>query len=142
MNIGVAGRKLIEEFEQYRDKAYLDQHGIWTCGWGHTAGVTETTTCTPEEAEAWLLADIAAAEHGVNSTVHAPLTQNEFDALVCFTYNVGVGAEAHSTMVKLLNEGDFLEAAAQFPRWNLVRGEPNAGLTRRRVAEQTLFNAA
>jgi len=130
---------LIKSFESLRLTAYQDQRGIWTCGWGHTSGVTSTTTCTPEQAEDWFLEDTQFAVNGVNVSIDTNITQNQFDALASFTYNVGVGSEAHSTMAKLINERNFSAAAAQFPLWDHVDGVANAGLLRRREAEQALF---
>lgn len=138
--LGSAGEGLIKSFEELRLVAYLDQRGRWTCGWGHTGSdVVEGTTCTLEQAEEWLQHDMQAAEHGVDSSIQTNITQNQFDALVSFTFNVGVGAEGHSTMAKLINARDFPGAAAEFPKWSHVNGVPNAGLLRRRQAERALF---
>ncbi len=134
------GENLIKSFESLRLTAYQDQKGVWTCGWGHTgADVVAGTTCTPEQAEAWFLKDTQAAVNGVDTSIATNINQNQFDALVSFTFNVGVGAEAHSTMVKLINARNFTGAAAEFPKWDHVNGVPNAGLLRRRQAEQALF---
>jgi lysozyme len=139
--LGSAGEALIKSFESLALKAYQDQRGVWTCGWGHTAGVTADTTCTPQLAEAWFLGDTQTAVNGVDASITTNVTQNQFDALVSFTYNVGIGAEAHSTMAKLINERDFAGASAEFPKWDHVDGVPDAGLLRRRLAEQSLFNS-
>lgn len=143
MQLGMAGKGLILSFEQLKLAAYLDQRGVWTCGWGHTGpDVGPDTTCTADEANAWFAADVHGAELAVLRTVDIAMTQNQFDALVSFTYNVGSGAEAHSTLLKLFNQGDVQGAAAEFPKWNHVNGVVDAGLTRRRLAEQALFLAA
>ena len=139
--LGSRGEALIKSFESLRLAAYQDQKGIWTCGWGHTADVVGGTTCTPEQAEEWFLQDTQAAIHGVDASLTTNVTQGQFDALVSFTFNVGVGAEAHSTMAKRINARDFAGAAAEFPKWDHVDGVPNAGLLRRRQAEQALFLA-
>jgi lysozyme len=134
------GEDLIKSFESLRLTAYQDQRGIWTIGWGHVAPtVVEGLTCTPEQAEDWFLEDTQFAVNGVNVSIDTNITQNQFDALVSFTYNVGVGSEAHSTMAKLINERNFPAAAAQFPLWDHADGQPDAGLLRRRQAEQALF---
>jgi lysozyme len=136
------GEGLIKEFEELRLTAYQDQKGVWTCGWGHTGlDVVEGTTCTPEQAEEWFLQDTQAAVHGVDTSITTNVSQNQFDALVSFTFNVGVGHEAHSTMARLINARNFTAAAAEFPKWDHVNGVENAGLKRRRLAEQALFNA-
>lgn len=134
------GEDLIKSFEELRLVAYQDQKGIWTIGWGHTGSeVVEGFTCTPEQAEQWFIEDTQFADNGVNASIHTHVTQNQFDALVSFTFNVGVGAEAHSTMAKLINARNFIGAAAEFPKWDHVNGVVNAGLQRRRLAEQALF---
>jgi len=140
MQLGAAGKALIQSFESLRLQAYQDQRGIWSIGWGHTPAVEYQET-TPEEADEWFAQDTQAACNGVMRTVDVPMSQNQFDALVSFTYNVGVGSEAHSTLVGLLNQGKYDLAAAQFSFWNHVNGQVDLGLTRRRAAEQALFNS-
>jgi lysozyme len=141
MQLGAKGKTLIQSFETIRLKAYQDQHGIFTCGWGHTGpDVNAYTVCTMEQADAWFLTDTENAVRATNHVVTIPLTQNEFDALVSFTFNVGVGAEAHSTLIKLLNTGtNNVTVGDQFLVWNHVEGVANLGLTRRRCAERALF---
>ena len=139
MILGAAGRALIESFEELRLSAYLDQRGIPTIGYGHTAGVKMGDTCTEEQADAWLEEDAQTATSGVEKSLQVFCNQNQFDALTSFTFNVGVGAEAHSTLIKLMNAGDTQGAADQFLVWDHVNGVPNAGLLRRRQAEQALF---
>lgn len=136
------GEDLIKSFEELRLVAYQDPKGIWTCGWGHTGpDVVEGTTCNAQLAEAWFLGDTQAACNGVEHSLTTNVSQNQFDALVSFTFNVGVGAEAHSTMLALINARNFAGAANEFPKWDHVDGEVNGGLLRRRLAEQDLFLA-
>jgi lysozyme len=140
MGLGPKGKALIESFESLRLASYQDQRGIWTLGWGHTgADVGPGQTCTPEQADIWFYGDTGWAARGVISTVDVAINQNQFDALVSFTFNVGVGSEAHSTLVRVLNAGNYMMAAEQFLVWNHVNGVVDAGLTRRRVAERALF---
>lgn len=139
MTLGAKGRALIQSFEQCRLQAYQDQRGIWTIGFGHTRGVVPYQTCTQAEAEDWFTQDTAEAVRAVIASTDVPLTQNQFDALVAFTYNVGAGSEAHSTLIKLLNAGRYALAADQFNLWNHIDGQVSAGLTRRRAAERALF---
>lgn len=140
MILGPKGKALIQSFEKLELVSYQDERGIWTIGWGHTGSdVGPNQVCTPDQADTWFISDTQAAVHGVWRTVDVALTQNQFDALVSFTFNVGVGSEAHSTLVKLLNAGNVQGAADQFLVWNHVDGIPNAGLTRRREAERALF---
>jgi lysozyme len=138
MQLGPKGKALIQSFEQCRLEAYQDQRGVWTIAWGRTPAV-EYQTCSREDADEWFIQDTQTAVNAVSRTVDVALSQNQFDALVSFTFNVGQGSEAHSTLVGLLNQGKFALAAAQFSFWNHVNGVPNAGLTRRRAAEQALF---
>lgn len=138
--LSTAGENLIQSFETLRLIAYLDQRGRWTCGWGHTGpDVVQGTTCTPEQAEDWFVADTEWAIAKVNSSLLVDCSQNQFDALVSFTFNVGVGAEEHSTLLALVNAGNMTAAALEFPKWDHVNGVENAGLQRRRLAEQKLF---
>lgn len=139
MQLGVAGKALIQSFEQCKLYAYQDQRGVWTIGWGHTLGVVPYLTCTQDQADAWFIQDTHAAVNGVLRSLDVAVNQNQFDALVSFTFNVGVGSEAHSTLVRLLNNGDMAGAAAQFLVWDHVNGVVDPGLERRRAAEQALF---
>lgn len=131
--------KLVENFEGLELCAYQDQRGIWTIGYGHTAGVKPGDTCTQAQAQAWLDADLKRADDAVNHYVRVDLTQNQFDALVSFTYNVGAGNLETSTLLRLLNEGNKQGAAQQFTEWIHAGNKVSAGLVRRRFAEQALF---
>lgn len=133
------GIKFTESFEGCRLKAYLDQGGIPTIGYGHIDGVGMGDRCTQEQAEAWLREDIADAVGAVNRLAKVPLTQNQFDALVDFTFNLGAGNLEKSTLLRLLNKRDYANAAEEFVRWNRAGGFVRAGLTRRRLAEKELF---
>lgn len=133
------GRAVIQLFEDYRDVAYQDQHGVWTCGWGHTGpDVKESTTCTPDEAEEWFTEDIQHAENAVIAYTGV-LSQHQFDSLVSFAYNAGTGAFAQSTLLRLLNARQISQAADEFLKWDRIVGKPNAGLLRRRRLERALF---
>ena len=139
MTLGPKGRALIQSFESLRLQAYQDQRGIWTLGWGHVQGVVENQTCSISDADEWFTQDTQTAVNAVNRTTDVPLSQEQFDALVSFTFNVGQTAEAHSTLLSYVNQSNFAAAADQFLVWNHVSGVPNAGLTRRREAERALF---
>jgi len=138
MKTSANGIALIERFEGLRLKAYQDGAGVWTIGYGH-AGARKDEYETQAQAETDLCADVEAAESAVSSMVHARLNQNQFDALVSFTFNEGAGRLRSSTLLWLLNSGKYAEAAQQFPRWDIVAGEVSPGLLKRRVAEQALF---
>jgi len=133
------GLLLTEQFESCRLYAYLDSKGVPTIGYGHTAGVQLGDTCTQAQAEAWLLEDVAWAASVINRDVTVPLTQNEFDSLVDFVFNVGSGNFEGSTMLKLLNQQNYAAAAEQFVRWDKAAGVEIAGLLRRRQSEEELF---
>ncbi|MGR2678743.1 lysozyme [Chromobacterium haemolyticum] len=140
MKTSANGIKLIQQFEGLRLKAYQDAVGVWTIGYGHTGpDVTPGLVITQAQADALLARDLSRFESGVTRLVQVPLNQNQFDALVCFSFNLGLGALQGSTLLRLLNAGDYAGAAAQFPRWNKAGGKVLPGLTRRRVAEQALF---
>ena len=134
------GLHLTEQFESCRLVAYQDSKGIWTIGWGHTFGVYEGLTCTRDQADAWLLEDIQSAAGTVNRMVTVSLTQDEFDALTDFVFNAGSGNFSGSTMLRLLNQGNYAGASEQFEKWDHSGGVEIAGLLRRRKAEEGEFN--
>lgn len=133
--------QLTERFEGCRLVAYHDSVGVLTIGYGHTYHVYEKQICTKEQAEVWLLADVVIAENAVNRLVHIPITQGEFDALVDFTFNLGVGQFANSTLLQLVNDGKHEEAANEFEKWKYAGGVAVAGLLRRRFAEKERFQS-
>lgn len=143
MQYSKSGVALTESFESCKLVAYQDIRGIWTIAWGHTGpDVVEGLTCTQAQADTWLLQDTQNAQDHVNNLVTVPLTQGEFDALVDFAFNDGCGAFGGSTLLKLLNTGDYAAAAAQFQLWDHASGQVVAGLLRRRLAEVAEFNQA
>ena len=97
-------------------------------------------TITQEDADARLANDLHAAEHTVNGLVTVPMTQNQFDALVSLCFNIGSGNFAHSTLLRLMNEGDTAGASGQFLAWCKTDGQVNQGLLNRRHAEMQLFD--
>ena len=131
--------ELIKSFEGLELEAYLCPADIWTIGYGHTGDVKEGDTITKAEAEDLLDKDLEKFRSGVNRCVKVPLNENQFGALVSFAYNVGIGSLQSSTLLKLLNAGDYDAAADQFPRWNKSGGKVLTGLTRRREAERAVF---
>lgn len=140
MSLSPKGAALIQSFEQFRDTAYQDQRGVWTCGWGHTGpDVKEGTTCTHALADAWFFNDTHGAGNAVLRAIDIPMSQNQFDALVSLAYNIGSHAFETSTLAKALNAGNYMAAGDQLLVWNHTNGVVNAGLTRRREAERALF---
>ncbi len=135
-----AGLALTRRFEGLRLTAYADAAGVWTIGYGHTGpGVHEGLTITEHQAEIFLECDIARAVTGVNRLVTAAIRQNHFDALVDFAFNLGVAALSGSALLRYVNAEDFAAAAAEFPRWDHVKGRTLPGLLLRRQAEARLF---
>lgn len=140
MTLSQAGIDLVKSFEGLRLKAYPDLAGVWTIGYGHTGKeVHAGMEVTLQDAMTILLADLHAAIAVVNQHVRVPVTQNQFDALVVFAYNVGGGAFVLSHLLKYLNAGDAHAASGQFEAWDHVGGKVIPGLLRRRLAERDLF---
>jgi len=137
------GLHLTEGFEGVRLAAYPDPAtggDPWTIGYGHTGPeVHSGMTITQEQAENYLMQDVAKAAADVNSKVTVEITQNEFDALVDFAFNCGCGNLNNSTLLKKLNAGDHEGAAHEFEKWDMAAGHHMAGLLRRRQAEELLF---
>jgi len=136
-----AGLSLIKSFEGCKLTAYLCPANVWTIGWGRTTGVKRGQTITQAQADRWLEEEYDAFERQVRASVRVPLTENQLGALVSFAYNVGIGALRSSTLLRLLNAGDYAGAAGQFARWNKAGGRVLRGLTIRRTAEAALFTS-
>ena len=138
------GIELIKEFEGLRLTAYKCPAGVWTIGYGHTGMVdgkliSSGMTITAAKATELLKKDLASFEAAVNGCVTVPITQNMFDALVSFSFNVGSGALRRSALLRKLNAKDYKGAANEFPLWNKAGGKVLNGLVRRRKAEKELF---
>jgi len=153
MKTSTNGVQVMHYFEQCRLKAYPDPGSSdgrpWTIGWGDTGpDVVEDLEITQDEADARFVRRLSREfEPGVMSLVKVQLTQGQFDALVCFAYNVGLDIDADtqaeglgdSTLLRKVNVEDFDGAAAEFAKWNKNDGKVMRGLTRRRAAERALF---
>ena len=138
--LSAAGIAFIQGFEELRLVGYADEGGVPTAGYGHTGqGVNVGETYTLGDAQCWFESDVEHTEQVVDGTAPLACTQNQFDALVSFAFNVGVGAYLHSTLLSRLKDGDMAAAAAQFLVWDHVDGEASDGLLRRRQAERALF---
>lgn len=151
MKISKNGIALIKSFEGLVLHAYKDIAGVWTIGYGSTryanGGKIKPSDKLNNEAQAnsLLMCTLSQYEAAVNSYVLVPLTQDQYDALVSFTYNLGTNALLHSTLLKKLNEKDYAEAANWFEPWNKIT-DPQTGkkivsdtLTKRRAKESALF---
>ena len=133
MKISQVGIDLIKSFEGCVLTAYLCPSNVWTIGYGHTSGVYQGQAITKEQAEQYLKEDIVRYENYVNNT-GLSLNQNQFDALVSFTYNCGNG-----NLKKLIENRSLAEIADAILLYNKSRGTVLKGLVRRREAERKLF---
>lgn len=139
MRTSESGLALIRQFEGLRLRAYRDAVGVATIGYGTTRGVKMGQEISKERAEELLREDVARFEGYIDRLVRVPLTQGQYDALSSFVYNLGPGALEGSTLLRLLNAGDYSGAAAQFDRWVYASGRKLSGLVKRRAAERALF---
>jgi lysozyme len=147
MEISEHGLTFIKENEGVRDYVYRDSAGLKTAGVGHLLVQNERqlevgARVTTEQIDTWLKHDLAAATEAVNDLVSVSLTQNQFDALVDFVFNVGVKAFTHSTLLVNLNSSDFEKVALQLLTWVHAGGRLVPGLVARRHREKTLFETA
>lgn len=131
---------LIKRFEGLRLEAYRDVVGIPTIGYGHTKGVKMGDVCTEEQADKWLEEDAEEASRAIKRCVKVPLNENQYSALLSFTYNVGAGALERSTLLTLLNEKHYESAGDQLMNWVYAGGRKIQGLINRRKAEQELWD--
>ena len=139
MKMSKRGIELIKKYEGCRLKAYKCPAGVWTIGYGHTRNVRPDDIINEEEANVLLGIDIKAHEDNIKRLVKVAINQNQFDALVSFEYNIGYGNFANSTLLRLLNTGNYEGASKQFSRWVYVGDKVLEGLVKRRNAEMELF---
>lgn len=149
MKTSELGINLLCVFEDFRSIAYPDEGGVWTIGYGTThvngQAVYEGMTCTEAQAKQWLADEVSFVEHFITQHVAHPLTQNQFDAIVCFAYNVGVGGLQVSTLYKKITTGQIATVTPNnFTDWNkiTIKGHlvPSVGLFNRRKREYKLFS--
>jgi lysozyme len=138
-----AAIELITRFEGYRRKAAQLPDGRWMIGYGHTLTAREGAEVSHDDAEALLIYDLIGVAHGINEWTYAPLTQNQFDALCSFVFNIGLESFRGSSVLKRLNEGALIQAACAMELWRKAEfgGEKIVidALVRRRAAEKALF---
>lgn len=143
MNVSRTGLGLIKQFEGCRLSAYLCPANVPTIGWGFTTWngkkVQLGQKITQAEADAALLNEYDGYEGQIRELVKVPVSANQLGALVSFAFNLGVGALRSSTLLKMLNAGNYAGAAGQFARWNKAGGKVLKGLVTRRAAEASLF---
>jgi len=134
------GFALIQKYEGLRLATYVCPGGKLTIGYGHTGpDVTTGKKIDEEEANALLVKDVQRFERAVNGLVTVPMTQGMFDALISFSFNLGVGSLKSSTLLKKLNAGNLTGAADEFLKWNKAGGKVLAGLSARRESERERF---
>lgn len=131
--------ELVKASEGLRLQTYRDSAGVLTIGYGHTSGVRPGQSITTAEADQMLVDDLDEAAEGVRRLVTVPLKQGQFDALCDFVFNLGAGRLMGSTLLRVLNRGDYGAAAAQFKFWVMGGGQVLPGLVKRRAAERDLF---
>lgn len=142
MDISDNGLNMIKQQEGLRLTVYADVVGHMTVGYGHKDdSMTEGDTITQDQADQYLQDDVEIVVSSINDIVTVSLNQNQFDALCDFEFNLGAGSLKNSTLLKLLNQGDYDGAAAQFPLWDHAGGKVNQDLLNRRNAEAALFQS-
>jgi lysozyme len=144
MKFSAAGMELLKKSEGFRNRVYRDVAGIPTIGYGHRLLHSDSFPNGIDEPQAanLLACDVRDAEQAVQRMVKVPLTQGQFDALVDFTFNMGAGRLASSTLLKSLNAGRYDDAAEQLLRWDHAGGQEIAALKARREAEAELWRNA
>ena len=139
MNISQEGIALIKRFEGCELEAYIDSVGIPTIAYGRIKNVEMGDTCTQEQAEKWVEEELPEYDGYINDMVKVELEQCQFDALCSWVYNLGPNNLKESTLLKVLNEGNYSSVPAEIKRWNKAGGKVLQGLMRRREAEALLF---
>ena len=139
MKISEEGKALIKKFEGCKLDSYRCSANVATIGYGHIKDVSDGDTCTQEEADQMLAEDLEEFEGYVDKLVTVDLEQNQFDALVAWTFNLGPTNLKSSTMLRVLNEGKHENVPSEMRRWNKAGGETLEGLIRRREAEGLLW---
>ena len=141
MKISDKGIDLIKHFEGCELEAYQCAAGVWTIGYGSTHGVQEGDKWSQEKADYMLIKELEDEYEGyINDMVNVPINQCQFDALVSWVYNLGPSNLKQSTLLKVLNSGDYAGVFEQILRWNKVGGKVLEGLMRRRKAEALMFD--
>ena len=139
MKISAEGKALIKKFEGCKLDSYRCSANVATIGYGHTKGVSDGDSCTKDEADQMLAEDLEEFEGYVDKLVAVDLEQNQFDALVAWTFNLGPTNLKSSTMLKELNAGNYAKVPSEMKRWNKAGGDTLEGLIRRREAEGLLW---
>lgn len=139
MKASVDAYELIKQFEGLRLEAYLCPAGIWTIGYGHTSGVSPNSFITIQEVDEYLHRDVAAIEMQLNK-LNLSLRQCQWDAIVSFVFNVGIGNFKASTLLaKIRINPDDNSIIDEFLRWVYANGKVMRGLQKRRLTEMKLY---
>ena len=136
------GINLIKSFEGLELQSYLDTGGVWTIGYGHTAGVTQGQTITEQQAEQYLYSDLQNIISKLNTFINSNkivFNQNKFDACISLIFNIGWGAFYNSTLASYLKQKDYVAAGNQFTRWVYDNGQFIQSLYNRRLSEKNLY---
>lgn len=145
MKLNESGIDLVKDCEGLSLKAYPDPatgKSPWTIGYGHTGReVTPGLVWTKEHCEDILILDLGKVSTQLQTYITTDLNDNQFNAIISFTYNVGIRNFATSTLLKLINEGNLAQASLEFPKWDYAAGKEMQGILNRRLKEQKLFNA-
>ncbi|PSO51060.1 MAG: hypothetical protein BRC33_01555 [Cyanobacteria bacterium SW_9_44_58] len=140
-DVSKKGLSTLKNFEGLRLNSYQDSAGVWTVGYGHTDTAKPGMSISRSRAKELLKRDLQRFEEAVAKKVDVPLSQSQFDALVSFTYNVGIGALSRSTLLEKLNRGNYEGAQKEFKKWTHAGGRELEGLVKRRKAEARLFGS-
>ena len=136
----IYNESLIKKWESLELKAYKPtKNDVWTIGWGHTKNVRPGQVITEAQAEEFFDEDKAWVEQFMATKVKVPLSQNQYDAVASWVFNVGAKNASSSTLIRKLNAKDYEGAAHELPRWNKQKGKVLNGLTRRRAEEMEYF---
>lgn len=131
---------LIMHWEGLFLHAYQDEVGVWTIGYGTTEGIHSGMTCTKDQAIQWMRNEMKQCASSILSVIRAPVNSAELSAMISLTYNIGIGAFSHSTLVRRLNAGEpRLDVANEFLRWVYAGGRVLNGLVARRREERSVF---
>ena len=141
MRLNLRGLDIIRRFEGLKLEAYQDPVGIWTIGYGHTGPeVVKGLKVTEQEASEQLIRDINTTERQLDKALKVVLNRNQYSALVSLVFNIGIGNFQKSTLLRVLNEGDYGKAAKEITRWTYAGKSQLLGLIKRRAEEKMLFN--
>lgn len=131
--------KIVRQFEGCKLTAYQDGGGVWTVGYGHTAGAREGLVWTQDQAESALTTDLQNAAMGLFGLIKAKLSDKQMAALISLAFNVGANALKGSTLINAVNDGRWADAVRQFIAWDHDNGKEVKGLLRRRLVEATTY---